>query len=682
MNKAEKTKRRGFVMTGGGAKGLFEAGVIHAFHITGMQFDVLTGSSIGAMNSIFFAEYLLRKKELPAEVRASPERTIQAMDGLIRSYHRAWLLMPEKKIIGDSPDSPLGLLVEDLEKFKLILANLVRIGWWWQDPQRGLLSGAQVVSAALQTGKELMQRLGEPGVLLGLLKDHRQELLREATRTYLRRFRMERSLIPADSQGGQVIENMFTQPVAPLQKGHLSGPVDQELQPSGQPERLIDPQRTFKDYAEREITVSLTRANFRTGRLEISAYLALEDFMRYMAKQAWRLDVADPEKMPLGSFRLQLPGNPSVIKAALASGRFPGVFAPFPFQEIYPTESPENQLLYRFLSGWVEDPQVQADLQQAYQTARGSQYNPDDWQDLLRRWKKSKTMRDFFPYDTDTYVDGGTIDNTPYNSAVDATREWIDKKGLGKRDVSLDLYVVFLETEPKISRDEARDPLLTEVVKRTLEIQSAAVKTGDAVAVNTINSSGNQAEALARGLLSLLEALKETGSRLDEEQHKMLEETVRKIASDQGLRGYLGDNSLDILTRMENWANGVLRDSLPLNVQEIKIYPESMPLTTLAFTERLGYRKENAIEMLSMGCYCTLWALRRHLEEQGGKRDEQDEQALALAKKWMGFETWPAKRNKDYGDQLETLRKEWRCTRSECLYYGMYCPQSQGEKAS
>ena len=115
----------------------------------------------------------------------------------------------------------------------------------------------------------------------------------------------------------------------------------------------------------------LTRANYRTGRLEISAYLAPEDFMRYMEKQAWRLDVADPEKMPLGSFRLQLPGNPNVIKAALASGRFPGVFAPFPFQEIYPKESPENQLLYRLLNGWVEDPQVQASLKQAYQKAYG-----------------------------------------------------------------------------------------------------------------------------------------------------------------------------------------------------------------------------------------------------------------------------------------------------------------------
>ena len=61
MTDNPKTKRRGFVMTGGGAKGLYEAGVINAFHVTGMEFDVITGSSIGAMNAIFYAEYLLQK---------------------------------------------------------------------------------------------------------------------------------------------------------------------------------------------------------------------------------------------------------------------------------------------------------------------------------------------------------------------------------------------------------------------------------------------------------------------------------------------------------------------------------------------------------------------------------------------------------------------------------------------
>ena len=97
MNQQRKTKRRGFVMTGGGAKGLYEAGVINAFHLTGMEFDVITGSSIGAMNSIFFAEYLLRKKSLPPEILADPEKAMEKMDELIRCYHHTWLQMPSEK---------------------------------------------------------------------------------------------------------------------------------------------------------------------------------------------------------------------------------------------------------------------------------------------------------------------------------------------------------------------------------------------------------------------------------------------------------------------------------------------------------------------------------------------------------------------------------------------------------
>ena len=678
----KKIKRRGLVMTGGGAKGLYEAGVIHAFHITGMEFDVITGSSIGAMNSAFFAEYLLRKRNLPKDAKATPERTIQAMDGLIRSFHRAWLMMPEKNIIDDSRNSPLGLLIDDLEKFDLNLADIVKIGWWWKDPKRGAIPGPHVFPAVLRIAKELVERIGKPGELLGIFKSQRKFFLREATRTYLKRFQLERSLIPAGSGGDQIIEKTFTEPVTPLQSGHLSGLVSQELQPVGKAERLVDSKRTFKDFEKHGISVRLTRANYRTGRLEISAYLALEDFMRYMEKQAWRLDVADPEKMPLGSFRLQLPGNPNVIKAALASGRFPGVFAPFPFQEIYPKESPENRLLYKLLKGWVGDPQVQASLMKAYQKAYGKGFKEEKWQSLFKRWNKSRTIRDFFPYDTDTYVDGGAIDNTPYSSAVDATREWVNASDKGIRDVTLDLYVVFLETEPKISRDEAQEPLLTEVVKRTLDVQSAAVKTGDAVVVRTINDFGNPAEALAHTLLSLLKALKKSEGQLDKKQRNNLEETVRKIASDQGLSGYLGDISgKGILARMEKWANDKLRGSLPLQVEEIKIYPERMPLSTLAFTERLGYRKDEAIEMLTMGCYNTLWGVRGHLEEQSSRReDEQDKQALEMTRKWMGPRTWPKKTDDSedysYRDQLETLRKEWRCTRSECLFHKTYCKQS------
>ena len=123
-------------MTGGGAKGLYEAGVIHAFHVSGMEFDVITGSSIGAMNSIFFAEYQLRRKKLVAEKHLTREQAIDALDGYIKSYLHSWMLLPQKKIVDDSQQGPIGQLESDLQNFNLDLADMVKIGWWWTDPDR------------------------------------------------------------------------------------------------------------------------------------------------------------------------------------------------------------------------------------------------------------------------------------------------------------------------------------------------------------------------------------------------------------------------------------------------------------------------------------------------------------------------------------------------------------------
>jgi len=206
----QKLKKRGFVMTGGGAKGLYEAGVIHAFHLTGMEFDVITGSSIGAMNSAFFAEYLYQKRGLPEAVRADPLGTVEALDPLVKAYHHAWLLMPDKRVIDDSPEGPLGKLKDDLVQFDLSLPQLARLGWWWTDPQRGKIPEPGVWPAVLRLLRELVERLGGAGQVLRIFKEHRQAPMQEAIRSYLRRFGMDRSLIPPGEDGK--IRDIFTHP--------------------------------------------------------------------------------------------------------------------------------------------------------------------------------------------------------------------------------------------------------------------------------------------------------------------------------------------------------------------------------------------------------------------------------------------------------------------------------------
>jgi len=221
MPSSQKNVRRGFVMTGGGAKGLYEAGVIHAFHITGVEFDVITGSSIGAFNSVFFAEYLLRKKDLAPEVSVDPEQAVEAMDELVKGFHHAWLQMPEKKIVDDSETGPLGQLKDDLLEFKLCLPDLTSIIWWWTDPERGTIPSPRVWPALVKLGKELTERLGGAGKLLDILKHGRTAPFENAVRTYLGRFDMEGSLIPAEEDSR--LTSIFTDPIAPLNHAHLRG---------------------------------------------------------------------------------------------------------------------------------------------------------------------------------------------------------------------------------------------------------------------------------------------------------------------------------------------------------------------------------------------------------------------------------------------------------------------------
>jgi hypothetical protein len=469
--------------------------------------------------------------------------------------------------------------------------------------------------------------------------------------------------------------------VEPLQAHHLSGSIADRAETPEAGDRLLDPTRNLKDFLERGIDVRLTRANYRTGRLEVSAYLSKEDFLRYMERQAWRLEVSDPEKMPLGSFRLQLPGNPSAVKAALASGRFPGVFAPFAFKDIYPQDLPENKLLYKLLErpDWMSEPEVQNELKEAYFAAHGARASEENWQKLLRRWQTSASIREFFPYPSDTYVDGGAIDNTPSNSIVDATREWLEAERKSKRDTILELYVIFLDTEPRISQEDAKDPLLYDVVQRTLAIQSAAVKASDAVVVNTINNYGERADHLARSLLAVLGGLENVKDGIDPGQFGELETAVRNQAAEEEIVGYRGNSSEGVLKRMKNWAEDMLSTRLPLHVEEIKIYPDKMSLSTLQFTERLGYRQENAIEMITMGCYNTLWTMRNHLENLGpDDRDKRDEASLLLSRKWMGVETWPQQRGRgidaiEAQERLDALRDAWGCTRKECLFHARHC---------
>jgi hypothetical protein len=663
MPRKPRIKRRGFVMTGGGAKGLYEAGVIHAFHLTGMEFDVITGSSIGAMNSLFYAEYLYCKRQLPPEIQKDALQVIDRMDGLVKAYHHAWLSMPEKRVVDDSAEGPLGKLKDDLLRFNLSLPQLTALGWWLVDPDRHAVPPPALWPKVLSLLRELAERLG-PSELLDLLKNHRSDFLRQALRTYLGRFALESSLVPPADDNK--LKDIFTLPISPLRPEHLAAEGALPDPPNTERYALVNPARSMSEYAAQGIELRLTRANYRTGRLEISAYVSARQFAYFLDKYAWRIRAVPPEQIPLGSFRLVVPGDPIAINAALCSGRFPGVFRPYKLEDIYPHSGPENELLYRLVQGWLADPEVKSALEPEF-----AALSPGGIGNKYADWQSSGEMRQFFPLSGDTYVDGGAIDNTPYNAAVDYIRRDLNLRGASRLDERLELFVIYLSTEPRVPPDKAQDPAIFEVVGRTLAIQSAAREASRADTLETLNTFGRRAENIGQLLTLVLDSYMETLDGLDPAIRHQVEHDLRARAQALGHRGVIGQQSAGILERMADWTSTSLAEDLPLQVEAVKIYPAEMPLDTLQFTPRLGYRRENALRMLSSGCYDTLNAIRTRLESgERGDLDEMDHRALTLARRWMGEGPWPPE---GMPPDRASFNPPWPCQRSECVFHADIC---------
>jgi hypothetical protein len=256
-------------------------------------------------------------------------------------------------------------------------------------------------------------------------------------------------------------------------------------------------------------------------------------------------------------------------------------------------------------------------------------------------------------------------------------REWAEQSGRSKREVALELFVIFLGVEPQVTPDEAKEPNFFQVVQRTLAIQGIAKQTSDTNTVSTINTFGQRGEELGQALKLVLESLQENLGSLNEAQRSQVESQLRDKARQLGLKGYLGRDAEGILERMRRWADDQVANGLPLHVEEVKIYPQEMPLSTLAFTERLGYRQENALKMLTMGCSNTLWTLQAHLEaQQEADLDERDRVALSLVRRWTGISDWP----KEQADQ-EALRQAWQCRRTACVFHAEKCAHGR-KKAS
>jgi hypothetical protein len=324
--------KRALVLSGGGAKGVFEAGVLKACHHTGVTFDVITGSSIGAINAVLFAEYLRRR-----------QRSMEDASHYFDYFLGIWEDLDAANLVDFDLLEPL---VKDLAKVDIGLDDLLYIWWGFTgESLPGKIKGGwhafwaltqldDILPLSLKDVKELFDAWQDKG-----RHDEVKELLRDAIRKFLAKHRAERGLFDPVSLNEAMTKPYDDSGVPPLRPG-----------------------QGLSSFRVAGIDVRLTRTNIRTGRMEVSAHRTLQEVLA----QA----VQDPERA--GDL---IVGDPHAVSAALASGAFPVAFVPRSLPEIYPPGPPENEILRAILSGAAEAaaydiaPEQQALLAAAYPRA-------------------------------------------------------------------------------------------------------------------------------------------------------------------------------------------------------------------------------------------------------------------------------------------------------------------------
>ncbi|MGD2205601.1 MAG: patatin-like phospholipase family protein [Anaerolineae bacterium] len=324
--------KRALVLSGGGAKGVYEAGVLKACHHTHLRFDVLTGSSIGAINAVLFAEYLRRQQLDPNDA----ERYFEY-------FLSIWEDLDAANLVDFDLLEPL---VMDLAEVEIGLDDLLHIWWGFtgeslRDKLRAgwhtfwsLAELHDILPLSLRDLKDLFDAWQDDE-----RHDEAQTQLRDALRKFLNKHNAERGLFDPVSLSDAMIK-----------------PYDDTVVPP------LAPDQGLSSFRASGIDVRLTRTNIRSGQLEISAHRTLHEVQGRVAEDPG--DAAD-----------LIVGDPNAVVAALTSGAFPVAFVPRNLTEIYPPGPLENDILQAILAGPDEaaafglTPEQQALLVEAYPRA-------------------------------------------------------------------------------------------------------------------------------------------------------------------------------------------------------------------------------------------------------------------------------------------------------------------------
>jgi hypothetical protein len=417
--------KRALVLSGGGAKGVFEAGLLKACHHTGLTFDVITGSSIGAINAVLFAEYLRRRQRDVHDAAADAERFFDYFLGI-------WEDLDAANLVDFDLLEPL---IKDLAKVDIGLDDLLYIWWGFTGESLGdkVKAGWHAFWALTQLDDILPLSLKDVKELFDAWQneerhDEVKKLLRDAVCKFLAEHQAERGLFDPVSLNEAMTKPYDDSGVPPLAPG-----------------------QGLSSFRVAGIDVRLTRTNIRSGRLEISAHRTLQEVLSRTA--------TDPERG--GDL---IVGDPNVVASALASGAFPVAFVPRSLAEIYPPGPPENDALRAILSGPVE--------------AAAFDVTPD----------QQALLAGAYPRADDIYLDGGAIDNHPLSAAIDAIKDTARRARSARQADEIyrathDVFVIFLGPKPEITElppGQAQQMLAYEYGLRAYNLMQNAKLLGDA----------------------------------------------------------------------------------------------------------------------------------------------------------------------------------------------------------
>jgi len=408
--------RRAVVLSGGGAKGIFESGVVHALAQTGYEADVITGSSVGALNAVGYAEVVRARRE------EGPEASLATADSLLTLWQRLdRLRVADLDHWGWRPLSlAVGLVVLGALLVAAAFSGVVGLNWLsLLERTAGFLLGVLAVFAG--------------AVTIGVWIDLPAKL---RTHVWKGRVGEEAKTPEADARLGEMalriggfLPSLFT---------------DHGLRRAVQ--LIVPKHRRLSEYKKAGLDVRLTRTNVRTGRTEISEFLEPRDLDR-----------------PGLDRGLRVIGDPRALEAALASSAFPGAFPAVAADAVYVAD--ENRSLYaRARDRWLAKRELQhvfgesdSKLQYVWLMALLERVS-DENRELTRtgneRMLLDRIRGEFYgaraawsrvsvgtivllcetrgwpqipvpgesPY-ADRYIDGAILDNTPLSTALTALRE-------------------------------------------------------------------------------------------------------------------------------------------------------------------------------------------------------------------------------------------------------------------